>query len=244
MSLIEKVKIRAEVIVKTFWFNVRYRVYPWKMIEGVRFPVQMSLNFWVLFFIDKGTYEGSEVGIIKKTLTKEDKVLELGTGMGFISTFCSKIIGSEKVYTFEANKAMQPAIEKMFAANNVKPTVTYKLLGDGDKNIKFYKKTDSFLASSVHKLDNTVEVVMEQQDLNSTIAKLQPTYLVMDIEGAEYEVFKLIDFQSIRKVQFELHPLLLKEDQIKAIFKKLADSGFTKDENLNYPDNFFFSRNA
>ncbi len=243
MSIIDKIVFHGRKAINSAWFSVRYRVYPWKMIEGVKFPITMSLNYSVLFFINKGSYEGSEVGIIKQTLTKDDKVLELGTGMGFISTFCSKMIGSDRVFTFEANKAMKPAIEKMFAANNVSPKVTFKLLGDGNKDIKFYKNDESFLASSTHKLENTVEVVMEQQDLNKTIAEIKPSYLIMDIEGAEYDVFKLIDFQSIKKIQFELHPRLLKEDQIEVIFKKLADGGFIRNESLNYPDNFFFYRN-
>lgn len=212
-------------------------------MAGIKFPIQLSLDYSVLRFIDNGAYEGSEIGIISQTLTKEDTVLELGTGMGFISSYCARMIGSDKVFTFEANKTMQPAIERMYAANKVKPNINFKLLGDGDKQIRFYRNKKSFLASSTHQLENTEEVIIEQQDLNTTISKIQPTYLVMDIEGAEYDVFGLIDFQSIRKIQFELHPALLTKEKIQAIFQKLSDHGFVKDHNLNYPDNFFFSRN-
>ncbi len=36
--------------------------------------------------------------------------MELGAGLGFLSTYCAKIMGSDNVVTYEANPALEPYI--------------------------------------------------------------------------------------------------------------------------------------
>jgi len=64
----------------------------------------------------------------------------------------------------------------------------------------------------------------------------------MDIEGNEFEVFSIIEFQSIVKIQFELHTLLLKRDEIDFIFQRLADNHFVKDDLVSTEKNYYFEK--
>ena len=226
------------------WFNIKYRLHPWKEIEGINVPVYLNFGYPVLRFIDNGEYENSEIAIIKRTLESSDKVLELGTGLGFVSAFCSKQIGSERVYTFEGNSSLKPIINKLYNRNQVNPNLSFALLGEGNGSKIFYENKGSFLASSLKSTSNEGKQYKEvtELNLNEVIDQIKPNYLIMDIEGAEYDIFKIIDFQSINKIQFELHPSLLSVEQIDYIFEKLEKNGFSQNENFEYRDNFFFKR--
>ena len=78
--------------------------------------------------------------------------------------------------------------------------------------------------------------------LNDVIQKIKPTYFIMDIEGGEYDVFSMIDFQTIKKIQFELHPEILGIEKVNQIFLVLAKHGFKEDKNIASVNNFYFSR--
>jgi FkbM family methyltransferase len=244
MSLSHKIKFHFLKTVRMLWYSIRYMVYKWKNIEGVAIPVYINYGYSVLRFIDNGEYENSEISIIKNTLDKEDKVLELGTGIGFVSAFCAKQIGSEKVFTYEGNAALAPLIKELYVKNKVNPFFAIALLGTKNGTKTFYKNDDSFLASSSNVLlgEKHKALQVEERDLNEVIKQLKPTYLIMDIEGGEYDIFKIINFQSITKIQFELHLEVLKQEQINSIFEKLKCEGFVKSSLFNFPNNFYFTR--
>lgn len=242
MRLPEKIKFHLLKYLRIIWFMVRYSIYKWKDLEGIKIPVYLKYGYPVLRFIDNNEYEKSEISIIKATLTSEDVVLELGTGIGFVSAFCSKKIGSEKVYTFEANSSLKPAIYELYKKNKVQPRLTFAMLGQTDKNEKFHKNKKSFLASSSQRNINEEcdTVTVEKKDLNKVIEEISPTYLIMDIEGGEYDIFQSINFHTIKKIQFELHPLILGSEKVNSIFNRLLESNFVQEFSYAFPDNYYF----
>jgi FkbM family methyltransferase len=244
MGLYKKIEYQVLKYTRMAWYNIRYNINKWQLLEGVWVPVYLRYGYSVIRFMAANKYEEGEIGIIKETLTNSDKVLELGTGIGFVSTFCAKKIGGEKIYTFEANPSLKPSIEEIYARNNVKPNSNFALLGEGEGTKIFYQNQNSFLASSTKDglIENAVKIEIPQKDLNKTIAEIQPTYLIMDIEGGEYEVFRYISFQSIRKIQFELHPVILGPQKVKEIFDILSANNFRHDKNLLFPNNFYFTK--
>jgi FkbM family methyltransferase len=226
------------------WFNIRYRIKPWKKIDGIDIPVYLKYGYSVLRFINNGEYEKNEISIIKYTLNKDDKVLELGTGIGFVSAYCSKRIGSDRVFTYEGNASMKPFIKKLYRKNQVDPHLTIALLGESNGKNIFYENKDSFLSSSMKKAPNGSRGLKEitEMKLNEVIDKVQPNYLIMDIEGGEYDIFKIIDFKTINKIQFELHPSILSKEQIQFIFERLKKEDFVQDETQVFRNNFFFKK--
>lgn len=245
MGLWFKLKFQLLKMVRMCWFTIRYSFYQWKKIEGIYIPVKMNYGYSVLRFIDNGAYEHSEITIIKHTLEREDVVLELGTGMGFISAYCAMQIGNEKIHTFEANSSLKEIIETLYKKNKVHPFVTFSMLGEKPGTKIFYRNTKSFLASSTEKTKEKKQTVtvIPVLDLNEIIRNIRPTYLMMDIEGGEYDIFNSIDFQSIRKIQFELHPLVLGSEKVNAIFNQLRNNNFSGETTFNFGNNFYFQKN-
>jgi FkbM family methyltransferase len=244
MRFAQKLSFWISKLSHSVLFNVKYRLNKWANIEGILFPVYPEYGYDVLRFIDNGKYESGEIEIIKETLKGNDRVLELGTGLGFISAYCSKKIGSESVFTFEANPYLEKKIRELYSKNNVNPHLVFAILGKEEGKSFFYRNQKSLLASDLHGASsrNNQQIEVVQLKLNDKINEIKATYLIMDIEGGEYEIFKQIDFQTIKKVQFELHPDILDETQITTIFKRLEESGFTRDHAFKGLNNYYFSR--
>ena len=182
------------------------------------------------------------MNIIESRLKSSDKVLELGTGIGFISAYCAKILGNDNIYTYEANPFMEHVIREMYDKNNVDPKFEIALVGDKNSGNEFVAQNDFLSSSQKAARKDGKKISVPLLNLNAIIQKYVPSYLVMDIEGNELEVFSVIDFKSIFKVQFELHPSLLTHDEIDFIFRKLADNHFVKDEIVSTEKNYYFER--
>lgn len=66
-------------------------------------------------------------------------------------------------------------------------------------------------------------------DLNEEVHKINPTFLLMDIEGGEYDLIRMIDFHTIRKISAELHTDVLGQDRIDEIKAVMSHAGFVID---------------
>ena len=65
-------------------------------VHGIKIPfVKDIISDRMSRVIERGRYEGGEVNALKKILRPNDKVLELGAGIGVVSTAAAQIIGSE-----------------------------------------------------------------------------------------------------------------------------------------------------
>jgi FkbM family methyltransferase len=213
----------------------------WKRIKGIWLPLDWAIGFNTLRWIVNGRYENGEVEIISKTLTYEDKVLEVGTGFGFVTSFCSLIVGDERVFSFEANPFNAEMARRVFQKNKVNPTLKNVMLGQKYGVVNFPINSKNRLASSL--LDSSTEMIkVSIEPLNEVIRHLKPTFLVMDIEGGEYEIVRLIEPLTIKKIQFELHPELLGDDKCNELFIILGKHGFEKDEYLSRHPNYFYQR--
>ncbi len=213
----------------------------WKKVEGIWLPIWDEIGYDTLRWIVNGTYEIGEISILKKRLSSADIVLEIGTGLGFLSTYCALKNGNNQIYTYEANPDNVVIAQKVFNKNKVQPVMFNQILGETNGVIKFFVNDISKLASSIFK-DTGQEKLIEQVSINNVIHKLKPTYLIMDIEGAEYDIFRIIDFQSIKKIQFELHPQLIGKEKTNIIFKILEKAGFLQDTEISLHPNYFFSK--
>src|SRR3954447_18565965 len=64
---------------------------------GVKIPIGPFLSPKVRDHIFEGLYETPECGCLKRHLEPDDRGFELGTGLGFVSTFAALRIGADRV---------------------------------------------------------------------------------------------------------------------------------------------------
>jgi hypothetical protein len=80
-------------------------------IEGLRLDVpDIHLNDRIRSRLASGGYEGHEARAALMRLRAGQRVLELGSGIGFIACLCARVAGAENVATVEANPALLPVI--------------------------------------------------------------------------------------------------------------------------------------
>lgn len=211
---------------------LRYKT-PVPLLSGIRIPVMSRLTDNICAAIYDGHYEGAELRTFKTMLDDDDVVLEVGAGIGFLSSYCAKAIGSEKVFTYEANPKLEALIRDVYAANQVQPTLKIGVLGRQAGTTRFYITRDFWASSLLPPAEPSEVVSVPVYDLNAEIRKVQPSFLLMDIEGGEYDLIKSIDFHSIRKISIEIHTDVLGQERVDEMKSIMSDAGFVVDQRLS-----------
>ena len=194
-------------------------------LAGVRLNLA-GLHPVVRAAIVDGSYEAPEMHALAAALRPGDTVLELGTGLGLISTLCAQRIGSQRVHTFEANPALEPRIRETWVLNDVAPTLTIAMLGEQAGEHDFHVH-DAFWASSANDAQGAVRTLrVPMQPLNDVIHRIDPTVLVMDIEGGEAELLRFGDLHHIERIVAEFHERMLGRTVIDAMITRLYGQGF------------------
>jgi hypothetical protein len=83
-------------------------------IKGIKLQIDPYMSEPVQKVIYHGDYEKQEFRILQSQLNQNDVVMEVGTGLGLLSSFCAKKIGSKKVFSYEANPELEPYIRKTY----------------------------------------------------------------------------------------------------------------------------------
>lgn len=211
-------------------------------IAGIKIPISDRISGEPLKYLYMGSYENHELKLVKSQLQQDDLVMELGTGLGLISSYCAKKIGSDRVFTYEANPALEPDILHAYALNKVAPKYEICLLGEQPGQQTFYVGKE-FWSSSIIKRDaNFQEINVPVKSFNQEVRKINPTFLIIDIEGGEYELLKYADFHNVRKLIIELHERVIGKEKIKFVKSKLKASDFQVVKNISYKEELFLQR--
>jgi FkbM family methyltransferase len=190
------------------------------LLSGVEIDLNASLSQTIQAVLQAGSYELTERDMVSHTLRPWDTVLELGAGLGVISTLCARKIGSHCVHAYEANPQMIPLIRETYRRNGVKPFLHNAILGDHVGEADFYLH-DDFWRSSTVPFAPSERVKVPVVHAYDVFYSILPTFLVCDIEGGEAGLFKTLTYpESLKKIVVEVHPQIIGE---KAVDRLLAD---------------------
>lgn len=192
-----------------------------------------------IFFSD---YEAKEIEIVARRLAPDDVVMEVGAGIGFLSAYCAKRIGSERVFAYEANPALMEVIAATHRRNGVAPAVRNVLLAEGDGEREFHVEPEFWASSAVQGSSRAQTIRVPQADLNAELARVRPTFLVVDIEGGEVEFFAHADLATVRKICVELHPGIQTDAALSGMLGGLFAQGFALDFSLLRKNVMFLAR--
>jgi len=215
----------------------------WAENQGVWLPCsQPGIAPGIAREIFLGEYESREIDIVSRKLEATDVVLEVGAGLGFLSAYCAKRIGSERVHAFEANPALMPLIRATHERNGVAPSIHNALLARGEAARTFYVEADFWASSTTARSPQAKAIQVPQRDLNAELQRIAPTFLIVDIEGGEGEFFAYAGLAGVAKVCVEIHPDMIGDDGVSAVFARLLAQGFALDFRLIRKNVFFFYR--
>jgi hypothetical protein len=128
--------------------------------------------------------------------------------------------------------------------NNVNPTLEICLVGVNNGESDFYLSGDFWSSSAVHHDKDGRKIKIPVKAFNQEIKRINPTFLIVDVEGGEYELLQYADFYNVKKLLIEVHPHILGWEKINLIKKKLADVGFLINEQVSGSQEFFLERSS
>lgn len=221
MSLIKKIRVLINLFTKPNIINY----------QGVKLILdKLLISNHIRNILYRYSYEREEVSILIKVLNKEDIVMEVGAGMGFLSIFCSKR-NNNKVIAYEANPDLIRLIKYNYKLNNVTPEIKNIILSDKKEKVDFYLEKNFYSSSTVQRTREAEVIKIQTEDINTEIIKYKPTFLIIDIEGGEKDLVKKINFEknSISKLLIELHPHIIGDEKVNDIIKYLMNNNFLLD---------------
>lgn len=174
-------------------------------------------------------YEEAEKHLVAALVEPGDVVLELGSGLGFISS----VIGHRRprqLVCVEANPRMVPLIGRNLANNGVTGVeILTGIVGpeDGEEDFFF---GDHFIGSSLHRTDeHRGRLTVRRHAIGPLFARFDFNCLIIDIEGAEYELLEQLPLAGVAKLCIEFHPHIIGQAKVTEIVEGLIKAGFLLD---------------
>lgn len=204
-------------------------------IDGLRLAVpEALLNERIAAKLASGGYEAQEAHAAAMRLKPGQRVLELGAGIGYIASICARVTGPENVTTVEANSAMLPVIRANLERNGFGAvTLIHGAVGGmaGGGAPLAFDAGRSFWAGRIAEEGAASQALSEvpHLGLGALLAQSRPHVVIMDIEGAEANLFEAPWPMHVRHVMMELHPGRYGDAVIQRIVDCMSTSGLTYD---------------
>lgn len=171
-------------------------------------------------------YEDTERNILLKILKPSARVLEIGTGVGFIAALAARICGQDNVLTYEANSSLASLIRDNFRLNRLEPHLVLKAVTSDGRTLSFHQ-AENVISSSIFDrkiVGHTIEV--ESVKFSDLLDRHRPDVLIMDVEGAEDELLRIPGFGSVQHILVELHPHIIGQDKVDELKRIIELRGF------------------
>ncbi|MFW8637228.1 FkbM family methyltransferase [Cribrihabitans pelagius] len=196
---------------------------------GVKFPLDTAvLPRRIRTLLREGKYEAKEATALRKLVRKGDVVMELGGGIGYMSTLAATQTPAGAVHAFEANPGLIPYIRRVHQMNGADTAqVHHGVLGAEAGKTAFYVRENLLASSLTPDEDGSAAEAVQVPilDMNAEIARIRPTVLVCDIEGAEADLLPQMDLSGLRAAVIETHPQWIGKDGIRKVFACLDAAG-------------------
>jgi FkbM family methyltransferase len=188
-TLTQRLATYARITLRIIRGTFRKRV----MIDDLTFDV--SSQPAKLRGIDWSQWENENRKAIKEYIRPEDRVLELGGGIGIVSCFINKRLRDSSAHTVvEANPDLIPIIRRNGELNGCGFKVLNRVYGDST----FYRHEDFYRSSTEYKTNDPIQV----QSLSPAEMKGY-TVLVSDIEGMEIKLLQSKEIVNFERVIVE-----------------------------------------
>lgn len=226
---------------------VQYRLLrrpPRSTIHGVVVDVDPAWPAELVTAIYHRAYEAREAAVLRATLRPNDRYLEIGAGIGVISTMACQVVGAEHVTSFEANPELVKAARHTLARNGFHtPAIEHAVLGETDEPRSFYV-LDKFWESSLLPTPGAREITVPARSWDAELQRLRPSYLMIDAEGGEADLLDRTLPDSVRAVCVEMHPERIGHDRVQSLLQGLMSQGFVLDTVLSGMQVCYLSRSA
>lgn len=86
------------------------------------------------------------------------------------------------------------------------------------------------------------KIVVPAVNLNRLVEELRPTYLILDVEGAEVEMAPALRLDGVEKLLVEVHAHVTGNDKANEMVQTLVQAGFLVDYFLSRRNQVYMTR--
>jgi FkbM family methyltransferase len=195
-----------------------------------------------------GRFETEEAEAVPGIVRPGDTVLEIGAGIGFISTLLARQKEVQRVVAVEANPNLLGYMAALHALNGVADVerVHAVLTADAaEATATFFLRRD-FWMGSLAPGPNPYEasVKVPTRDLDTLLRAEGVSLIVCDVEGAEATLFEGAELGGVDRIFVELHDHLTGLAGIARLFRTLGKRGFAYDPRHSAGAVVLFQRRA
>lgn len=178
-------------------------------------------------------FETQEARQIPRIVEPGDRIVEIGAGIGFISTLLARQPEVESVLAVEANPRLIDYMARLHAANGAAKVRRLNAVLDNAPapgRATFYLRADFWMGSLLpgpNPYCATVEV--PTVNFSALLREEAARLIVCDIEGAETFLFDGADLAGVDRVFIEVHDHIIGLSGVGRVFATMAAHGFAYD---------------
>lgn len=192
-----------------------------------------------------GRFEAEEASQIPAIVRPGDRVLEIGAGIGFISTLLARERRVSRVLAVEANPHLLAYMGRLHGVNHVRKVrrLNAVLTNEPVESATFYLRRDFWmgsLAPAPNPYYDTVDV--PTFSLDRLLRDEAINLIVCDVEGAEEALFDGADLGCVDRIYLETHDHVTGLSGIRRLFATMAEQGFVYDPRHSLGSVVFFQR--
>jgi FkbM family methyltransferase len=198
--------------------------------RDIMVPLDHDMVPWpVVKQLLRDAYEVPEIEAVMALVRPDDRIVELGSGLGVVSTLLGRAVPEGRVVTVEANPGLQAQIRSVHEANGVQNVERLS----GIVTAGTEEGTTGFFIHKFFPEGSQRESELSRERIEVPLIPwgrlcrdFAPTFLLCDIEGGEAELLPALEYGGIRVIVVELHPAMLSKEEIRRIFARLIGEGF------------------
>ncbi|MEP5630558.1 MAG: FkbM family methyltransferase [Tateyamaria sp.] len=204
--------------------------------RALKFPKDGTyLTGKVRGLLRSGDYEKDLTAAALKATRADDRVLDLGCGLGFVAGMIAKRRNVEAIFGYDGNPNLLTYAEAMLATNGISNvTLTHAVLGKRKSSVPFYVRAP-FAGSSLLAQEggDGTEIQVDMINVKTATNAHKPTVVICDIEGGEADLFDDMPLKGVRQVVVKLHPGHIGHDGMMGLFKAMGQANLSYDPRIS-----------
>lgn len=182
--------------------------------------------------IIEGRFEAEESARIGEIVRRGDRVLEIGAGIGFMSTLLSRQRRVTAIVAVEANPHLIDYMARLHVRNGVSKVrrMNAVLTNERVESRTFYLRQDFWMGSLLPGPNPWLDTVsVPTENIDALLRDEAISLIVCDVEGAEAFLFEDVSLEGVDRIFVELHDHVTGLSGVGALFRTMAAKGFVYD---------------
>lgn len=200
--------------------------------RGIRFPLTSDiLEPRFRRALRRRNFQRTEADALRPQVKPEDTVLNIGGGIGFLSSVMAQGCKAAHVTSYEPHPALAAYMREVHRFNAItNVTVEEAAIGTRKGKATFYQRQNTLSSSLDDDRETDANPVVEScevevHNINTVWKYLKANVLVCDVVGGGAAILEKAKLPGIRLAVISLHPKWLGEDGTRRIFDAMHRNG-------------------